>query len=761
MATAATFPSLAQVPSPNGAQAAATQIMDASRVPTPRGFRERVSPGGGAPPSINVPHRDSAMWFKQIHAGYMSAQFIGCVRTPTEFLHLYTSDAKELATADKWDPRAETGYDGTLKPRRISVWVQLSATASKQPSGDRFLDAIAHWSQFHTPKGDKLSYAVRLNIVASADAEDFGKRANAIQPIRRNHSSAHAQWAFRVSIRWFEGGVERMATEEFNNVPVSTDGSLALVQQTVVRLAAAHDAPLHTAMMVPITERVPNSYYNTSVQLLHQNFMDLVISKPSCTFDAAAAHPQSAPLENTGVVVRLCQRRMGEKGITHETAFHGALLSFGNQRDDAVAYAFHATTTVEGTMCAPLGMQEAAMALHVCAVHAEKRPLGNLITLYGSMGKCGEPIHDRGGTWVWVESAAVRPIDAALLKDWCVYPCAKPSLMPGNTAFHDAYRNHFARASALYMDIENYKLSKTNSSSSLATNVADDLNALPPRPDSVLSNEEEVTQRHVLAALRVGLDSKRTTIGEACAYLMEYDPPSAVVKMLMVAAGRIGVGASLSNMVKLCYESMQVASAGVELVEENAKLKRLVDVALAARATELQEPDAKRPRPVSITSNDRIKRMLKSLNLKAGVHANIHRTSDTNHDEVAQAICKSISVLTAPIAAYTALGNLRALKDNVNGITWENSVVHTLARMIDVCLRNAGTTSPKAYTSIFVLSSRTGSSEPVVFVERMTEDGKLATSTFDAMLNVAEPRLLTVNFLDKGQVRVTSTICTT
>ena len=754
------FPALECIEFPNGAQAAATQMMAPSRVQYPRGFRDRSQYAV----SIPVPHRDAAMWFKQVHAGYMGAQFIGYATTPSQLLHLFSSEGTELACASTWDPAAKCGYEGTLKPRRLAVWVQLSSGTANMESGERMLNAVSKWSQFVTPKGDKIANVVRISVAACDDANNFKRRTD-IQSVRPPRPDTH--WVCRVSIRWVDkSGIERTETEQFLNAPATADGALALVQQTVVRLSGAHDAPLHVATMVPVTERVPVSCFATTVATLHTAFQELVTSKPHCSFDAAAGHPESAPLENTGVVVRICERQLGEKGMASDTAFHGALLSFGASKGDALAFAKAAADSADGTLGAPIGMQEASMALHVCAVHAEKRLLGTLVTLYGSLGKCGQPIHDRGGTWVWVESAAIRPVDSDLLKHFCVYPCTKASIMPSNAAFHEAYRTHFSRASDLYANLDMHRPKREDSFNSLSTVEAgimtEHLDCLPPRPNSPMTKEEKATERQVLASLRVGLESKRTTIGEACAYLMEYDPPSEVVKMLMISAGKLGVGASLHSMVQLCYKSIQACVVSADVVEENTRLKRLADIALAAHVTDLDDvlqPGEKRQkRDPLVVATERVRRTLKVCGRKAGLHATIHRTSPTDYGAVLEAVCKMIGCRNAPIAASTALGTLQKITPEHDAYYWEGLVMRALAKIIDVTLRNAGMVNLAAWTSIFVLSSRVGAATTGVFVERLTVDGNLATSTFDDMITVAEPRVLIVNYLDKGQVRVTSTV---
>lgn len=747
------FAELPLVTSPHGAQAAACQMMSSQRIQFPTGFEARDSRSQCA--TTQLPHKDSAMWYKQIHAGYMSAQFIGYACSHLQMLHLLNSEQIEIKTAAAWNKDADVGYGGTLKPRRMAVWVQVNDDVARADSGHRILDALAEWSQFVTPKGHKIANEVRMAILVGSDSENFMARTQG-QSVRFDQSQKKG-WALRISIRWVnDKGEERTETEQFVNVPATTNGALALIQQTVVRLSGAHDAPVHVALMVPVAEPVKNNAFFGTLVKLYNQWASLVVGDPSCTFDAAASHPGSAPLENTGVVVRLCMRRMGDKGISDATAFHGVLLGFRTFQDEARSFAKSAADSPEGYLSVPIGAQEAAMALHVCAVHAERRELGNLVTLYGPLGKCGQPIHEHGGTWVWLESAAIRPIDEALLKDWCVYPCARASIMPSNRAFHEAYRTHFTHASNLYTNLDHHRMQRMNSATSLSTVSTDtttSLEVLPPRPDSAMSAEEKLVERQVLTGFRVNLDSERTTIGEACAYLMEADPSSAIVGMLLSSAGKLGVAASVKKMIELCKESIEI-SAGPAIAEENTRLKRLAEVALAARATELVvESELKRAKTATLAPAERVRRMLKTIGLKAGGHAVLHRSGTTNVSDVVHVVCTALGINTAPGAACLAFGQLRIIKADDSQSAWEGLVTRALSAASDVSMRGAGQTNTGC---LFFLSSR--KTDEGVFVERLSADGKLVTSHFDALVQEATPQILIVNYLDKGQVRVTATV---
>lgn len=741
-----TFPDLEQIDVPNGAQAAATQVMATIRVPIPNGIRiERVSV-----PLVPAPHKDAALWFKQIHSGYLCARFLNFAQNDLELLHLFASDLTELYAAARWNPETPAGIGGTLRPRRMSIWLQLNTTVAQTTAGAAMLAAMASWATFVTPKGDTMASVSRMNVVVGPHADKLMAKI-AMHSVRK--VKATPNWGYRLTVRWIDRNeCQRAETLQSEKADIlSADSALATIQKAIVRLCAEHDAPIHVAMMAPITKRVQSDAF-IKLSIATYKAFEAEISKPAIiVLSSAASHPGSAHLQNTGIVVRLAERQLGKRGITNATAFHGALLSFSSFQQEAVQFAQAAVVdSTEGYLAAPVGQEEFAMALHVCATQAEKKDISSLVTLYGPLGRCGEPIRERGfPAWVWVESAAIRPVDADLLKHFCLYPCSKTSIMPKNTAFHEAYRTHFRRASELYVNIEKYKNPLTD---------IEEPDWLPLEPTVALSGEDLAAQKYILTALRVGVDSDRTTIGEACTCLMENNMSSKVVHMLITAAGKIGVGASLAAAIELCRTAMTACVATPNLRAENASLKRLLEVALEARATELESDESplKRPCVVYVKSNERVRRMLKALNLKAGGCASLNtHPSSGEISMVVKLMLDLLDVKDAPGAAWLALKHIESTNGDIDA-----RVLDATSKAIDVILRNEVHTTPQEWANIFVLSSTTGESG-WVSVSQMANVhpgvGKLLTSSFDELIGAQNPKVLLINFLENGHVRFTAT----
>ena len=122
-ATTATLPSLPQLPrmeSNSGAVATLSQRLERRPVAAPRGFaqpREREAKGT----SSSVPATRSALWFKELHAGYRSAQFVHYSTDVVDVGPLLAAEALELKTAaTRQGPWDAPGADHTLPPRQLA-----------------------------------------------------------------------------------------------------------------------------------------------------------------------------------------------------------------------------------------------------------------------------------------------------------------------------------------------------------------------------------------------------------------------------------------------------------------------------------------------------------------------------------------------------------------------------------------------------------------------------------------------------------------
>ena len=760
------FPTLDRIDAPHGALAAAQQRKGRMSIEWPRGFHQRHN-SYGLPKLAWMPVYDSAMWFKQMHHAYRAANFANFAILPIDLAAFVVAENAELGCAAA-HPHATHGPDGSLKPRMVAVWVGVSSTIGASCLGDRVLDAISHWSLYR-PGGATarpIASTVRLTALAGADTADFLRRV-ANEHTRPPAAPPH-DGSYGVTVRWVDQLSKRLRSETHvsNFMPVSSDAMLADIQQTVIRLVGLYDAPFPTTLMRQVLTRVPDGAYPRGVDMVCEAFHNVTSGTPSVTLDRAASSGQTGPLENTGVVVRLCEKDLKEKGLTHPRSFHGALLCFGAAKSTAVAFTREGTATANG-LRVPLGLQEESMGLHVCAVQAELSPLWDGVTLFGKMGRPGEEINPPGSS-VWVESAAIRPVDSGLLGSFALYPCAKASLIPGNPALAEPFKRFFMRASTLYTSLDSKNrttLRKTPTFSS-----SDELEAcdayLGPSCRR-LDADEMRNERFMLAAFRVDLHSSRTTIGDAYAYLFDVGAPPGLVSMLMHGAGVLGVSASLSSTIDLCRKHLKNNCTNSRNAEPNVaecdKLRRLVSVAIDALVdADFGSPakGAKRAKSIPIASSERIRRLILSMGLKREANS-VAIGRPVGLDVAQRAVQRIGSALhrstyndAPPLAAtqlvYKMANNATLEADDA----WAECVAQATfdaarSMLLELRARNA---EPVC----FAIQARVGSSE--VRIHRITIESGACGSSLDAMIAEKEPGVFIVQQLDNFKLRVTATI---
>ena len=623
------YPKLPRLQCVHGAAAAASQRLERAVTVYPRGF----APSRTAQThSSMVPAVRSALWFRELHAGFRAAHFLFYSTQIPDALKISTAETFELKAAALGAPAPDDG----LPPRGLAVWVLVGENATSHPdgAGQRVLDALAHWATGPTPAACEMRLGVAtgamavtvLNIAAKEGADRSGL--------------AHSSWS--LVVRWADAkGATHSAMEPLGGPPCTADAALERMQRALCAVLGRYDmrAPL-SAVWHPTP--VPLDAFAVESTVVDNAFSGRLEAPPSTMLSAAADASDAAPLENTGIFVRVCERKRGDDGATHPSAFHGVLLSFGAAKEDAAAFA----NAADPTLPCPVGLQEESMGLHMCAVQAEECRLGRAISHYAHVGCPGKPIHSPG-SYVYRECAAIRPVDASLLMHWDLRPCDKLSTLPGNPLYHSAFQEHFTRASRLYLSLSQ-GVPRVASAQEMALqrrsySSSDHLDALlcAPAVDDAHADRDNAALQ---LALHVDLRSRRTTIGEAYAYLFDKGLPRALGGTMLHSMARLGVRASLDDMFQLASESLaqQATTVTVEAFKETQRLKRLSDVCLAALAAEDGCKRA-RPTPVVVSAPERVRRMLATLGIKKGAEAMV--LPNMNDASVARAISVVVEAL--------------------------------------------------------------------------------------------------------------------
>ena len=681
------YPKLQRLVHVQGAVAAGTQRTTRQPIAYPRGFAN----GHAQVHTSMAPSERSALWFRELHAGFRSANFLHYSTQVGDGNQILVAETLELQRAAVGAPRV----DDCQPYRSLAVWVVVEARAAVRPNGpgQRVLDAVAHLATGSVP----LTQCVRVGIATGAMAVTILNNAAK----EGANCTNFEQVAWSLAVRWADAnGATHSVMAPLGDLPCTTDAALERVQRALCVLLARYERPVPPPLVARFGPVPPDAFASQSTRI-DGRFADQLEALPVCVRSRAVEAAGAAPLENTGIFVRVCERKRGDDGVAHASAFHGVLLSFGSSKATAAAFA----NAADPALTCPVGHTEESMGLHLCAVQAEACALSTSVSLFSHVGRPGEAIHPPG-SHVFRECAAIRPVDAELLMHWDLRPCDRSSTLPENVAYHAAFQEHFSRAAKLYLSLsdgapraaplpEPLRHQRSYSSSN-------HLDALvcAPAVDDAHTDRDDAALR---LALHIDLRSRRTTIGEAYAYLFDKGMPAALSSTMVHAMGRLGVRASLDDMFRLASATLaqQESSATINVMHEASRLKRLSDVCLQALATEDARKRA-RPGLLPVSAPERVRRMLATLGIKKGSEAVL--APNMNDPSVTRAVAVVVEALThlAPNGTFMRrtgcetepFGPCRVDPTSISQEHWigiADSVIACVATVVLLCNELGGT----------------------------------------------------------------------
>lgn len=540
---AATCPptALASIDAPYGALAQHDQQYVTRTVEYPPTLRphQRTAKGTDAVP---VPSKASAHWFQDLFDGYLAANFV-CVPCT----HL---DAKRVLQAEERELRdAEWGVvvDATLPPRRLAIWLRVSALRVTENSRLQLLDAFTEWT-VATNGGQPIVWSLRPTFVVE-EVNDDGKDV-------------------LVEVRWWQSDHDASSVRCVSrDVEATLDAAttIARVQQACIAVLNAHaqTAPavdVWACLARPIALPDPIPTYADAFAKVARAFRTRTESPPSITLSTLMTECKDiGPLERTDVIVRLTPRGAdGTVDVANPAAFHGILLSLGSERERARFFA----GPVGAAIGAPVGIQEERMGLHICAVHTDQAFLDATVSAYGMRGVPAAPLHPPR-SWVWRENAAILPLDASengVIKKFDCRVCGKETVLPRRPELREPYKRQLSRVEMLFGD---YIKDQRPTHPMYPTQ---------PSPISVLTHlSQQTTLDHDLnIGLRLmwHLDpvSERTRIGDALVYAqaqmrgqmaeLATRSSASLLTLLATGAASLGCDASLADAARLAARAL-------------------------------------------------------------------------------------------------------------------------------------------------------------------------------------------------------------
>lgn len=498
-----------------------------------------------------LPHSSSAMWFRELHAAFHSAQFIHRCDGITDVARLCASETVELEAAGA----GRRPPDDSLAPRMLAIWVVVY---EHNPAGSlvrAILDGVAHLAQSSAPceaKPRRLANWVRFTVVGVKCAEALQRRILYTDAARMD-----TRWG--VIVRWAAGGQTHAAQMCVATTPSSAAAFAAELQRSVAHLCWLHGAPCPSQIHTPIGG-MPREYEFALLQCaIDTEFDSLATSVPSAELAAPVASAASPPLEYTHVPVRIFPRHGDSAGVASARAFHGVLLGVSRESSTLRAVLVESQQRLDGLL-APRNERERALALHVCAVHVNEVFLRDAVTLYGPVGTPGLPIrpwpNSPGGTWMWSECTALRPVDARLLADFVVHPCTRTSVLPAETVLHASSKAHMVAVHDLFAAVQEKRFFGANNAACTTPMPTWSASMTPP-----LRKIGHTESDFLSVALQLDLRSERTTMADALRALGKTPGVGASLsRTLLGVVATIGGHASLAKGFAHCDDRIRSAS---------------------------------------------------------------------------------------------------------------------------------------------------------------------------------------------------------
>ena len=739
---------------PEAAVAEANQRQAQVIIPTPRGVVTRQLPN--TPTNYIIPHAQSANWFKEVFNGYMTAQTVLFSEYATDTLKLLHAEDLELEHAYK---HPQTSLDDSLLARKASIWLLAEYGNNSSSTLDQFLDALSMWSSFK-PETVKVVNMVRMTAVFGTDAkfmlDKFKQETSEDIPSLETGEAC-------VAIRWHNGHRIRTETRylKSENIYSAAYNAVRILQDSVVRLSGVYDIPIPNICMRPVPvdiftqDHFYRNMHNTSL-----DFFNMLIGTPSITYSQEViSRNASRILQPSKFIVRVCNRARGEDGISHPSSFHGAVIGLANKRNEIELFIQQSDAS---GIRPPLSKEDRSLGLHLCAVQAESMRLGPLISLFGTLGACGNIIH-APGSWIWVARPAVRPIQADLLNVFALHPCSHTSLLPARNELIPSFERFWKHTTELYKMIE--------SGSNTFHKKLDSELVRSESPKSITTMDYYDNTSALITMMNLDTTSMRTTLGVVyvqVSMIQESHQFAENIKQAMSVLQN-GVRATLYDMFKYNQEMIkQSIVTKYAKQEERDPLIQLSEIALDMASESLSKRQKTNASHALCATPERVKRILKACGLKSNMHVTLEcsksvamqqeRYTGVIHDIVLETTkSNSVVINIGPEVSRLIKRSSyqlfqRVLDDKLdNECSWPHHVEHALGMATAIALVSMKITDP-----IFML---TGSgNEQSVCVKKINLDGSLTLSSFDSMCAMKSPKVLIVQEVASTRVRISNTI---
>jgi Arc/MetJ family transcription regulator len=758
------LPDLPQVPTPRGARAAVCQMQRTVGIAVPRGSAYRAPAIAGRVDGAQrrEPAANAALWYQQLHAGWMGARAPYIATDPRHPRQLLNSEAAELlaAAAAAEEGSHARGPDESLPPRRAAVTLLLPASVASANS--LLLDGLAHWVSAPGEQGDPVVRLLRVTALAAGDAETWlkwvaGERTKAPDDASGTASLPPPPRLPALAVRWAVGPTLRTEVTPVTSA-ISVQHAVERLQQCVLALDLAHKVPLPATVYAPAADGAASGAFAQLQLASCEGFHAFLTAQPRIVLLPGCDSPAALmrdPIESIEVMVR--ERRHDALQVSVEAADagaeHGVLLAPRSQRANACA---HVQLCVANNR--PL-LPGTAVGLHLCIVRAQPRRFGPNITLYGPGGEPGQPTSE-GGSSAWSMAPMIYPVDEALLSEVELTPCSATSALPGTAALRPAHALFFGHATRLYTELGRMRGDQSAPPSASALQAAE---------RAVEAAAEDAPTRAVLNALRLDLHSKRSTVGDALAYLLGHGGGGDVLLLLRSAVHAFGPRTPLSTMLRQCARALDAGVAPAHAPTASQGVPAPADLTAEREAERLERvcnallalpPPANAPVPGSapagkmVTSATAVRRLTRGCQLSKLREALLLRRASSERSKRDAERIRTLAVSTFAAGIFTPPGGpclftiehcerLLAVVANAPAERWRAALMGAVRACIDVLLCDAAAPAGLELFLVYSDTSHTAGSAALV-AERVVRAREYRPCATNDVLCAHAPRILAV-----------------
>ena len=544
-----------------------------SYAPKPMTWPRWMQTTSGGEGTYKIPGKHASVETQQIYSAFLCANTVCAGESAQEVLKMCTSETQELLDG----AAGVTPVDHSLPPRTVSIALATRGKDSQSGRARSALDGLATLGKLtlRTPAGPKtMTTQVRMSVFAGPDAEGYIEHCSSglVESSFANSDGTY------IVVRWANEGKVRTECIELTSSFAARAPIMETIQQALLSLSTHYKIPLSHDTLTHVQPSEHDTWFRT-VQHACDAFFNM--------FEGETVHTKQKDLMRTGIFVRFCSRTV-EDGASDPSSFHGLLLAAPEHAGAVHVWA----ESIRGEMLNP----NPEWNLHTLAMQARWMHLGNNVSLYVSKGICKQAIREPA-TRCWNLHVSLVPFEATL-EHFALLPCAKENIYPGNRAFEATFNDLFHRVIRLFGRVVQHEEETPED--------------LPMKlPTQTKDPVEDAHNTFALAAFGLNCSSKRITVGEAFAEMVQKKAPASVTNYLCHAALVFGVGTSLLDCLGRSADFLKVDRKH-ELEDDLGRLTRICDAALELHTGQ------KRGREAPEFATQQLQLVLKAANLCEG-----------------------------------------------------------------------------------------------------------------------------------------------